>query len=131
MSQERPDYIRVNGKQAVEHPEEGSCIEFKNIKNTLDIPFVIYADMESILTPLEIDKNNISQTIKTHEHIPCTFGYKVVCKLDDKLSVPYKTYKGKDCIEKLYECLFDEDNIIIECIQVIKVLLIWQLQNLK
>jgi len=48
--------------------------------------------------------------------IPCSYGYKVVCKLDDKLSVPYKTYKGEECIEKFFESLFDEANRIMECI---------------
>ena len=64
--------------------------------------------------PLEIDNNN-SNTTKTHIHKACSFGYKVVCKLDDKLSVPYKTYRGEDCIEKLYESLFMECERIIKC----------------
>src|SRR5882757_6794819 len=107
--------IKINGVQDIGMPKEGSCIEFKNLKNTLDVPFVIYADLESLLIPLEIDMKNNSQTTKTHEHIPCSYGYKVVCKLDDKLSVPYKTYKGEDCIEKFFEELFEEGNRIINC----------------
>ena len=82
----------------------------------MDVPFVIYADLESILVPLEIDKNNNSLTTRTHEHIPCSYGYKVVCKLDDKLSVPYKTYKGEGCVENLFESLFDECDKIMKCI---------------
>ena len=35
--------------------------------------------------------------------------------MDDKLSVPYKTYRGEDCIEKLYESLFMECERIIKC----------------
>ena len=60
--------IKINGSQAVELPKEGSYTEFKNLKNTLDIPFAIYADLESILVPLDIDEYNNSQTTKTHEH---------------------------------------------------------------
>src|SRR6266581_4213600 len=89
--------------------------KFRNLKNTLDVPFVIYADLESILIPLEIDTTNNSQTTKTHEHKPCSYGYKVVCKLDDKLSVPYKTYKGEDCIDMFFKSMFDEADRITEC----------------
>src|SRR5882757_11065490 len=64
---------------------------------------------------LEIDKNNNSQTIKTHEHISCSYGLKVVCKLDDELSSPYKEYKGVDCVENFFETLFDEADRITKC----------------
>src|SRR6266496_3399796 len=115
LEDHKPNCIKINGSQAVKLPKEGSYIKFKNLKNTLDVPFVIYADLESILIPLEIDTTNDSQTTKTHEHIPCSYGYKVVCKLDDKLSVPYKTYKGEDCIEMFFKSLFDEADRITEC----------------
>ena len=105
----------INGTQAVEMPKEGSCITFSHLSSTLDVPFVIYADFESILIPLEIDAKLREQTTKTHEHIACSFGYKVVCKLDDNLSVPYKSYKGEDCVEKFYEALFDEADRITKC----------------
>ena len=89
LEKHNPVCMMVNRTQAVELSEEGSSIEFMNLlKNTLDVPFTIYADLELILVPLEIDPNNTSKTIKMHEHIPCSFGYKVVCKLNDKLSVP-------------------------------------------
>src|SRR6266581_2206567 len=115
LEDHKPNCIKINGSQAVKLPKEGSYIKFRNLKNTLDVPFVIYADLESILIPLEIDTPNNSQTTKTHEHIPCSYGYKVVCKLDDKLSVPYKTYKGEDCIEMFFKSLFDEADRITEC----------------
>src|SRR6266568_3685575 len=115
LEDHKPNCIKINGSQAVKLPKEGSYIKFKNLKNTLDVPFVIYADLESILIPLEIDTTNNSQTTKTHEHIPCSYGYKVVCKLDDKLSVPYKSYKGDDCIEMFFKSLFNEAVRITEC----------------
>src|SRR6266581_4500141 len=115
LQDHKPNCIKINGSQAVKLPKEGSYIKFRNLKNTLDVPFVIYADFESILIPLEIDTTNNSQTTKTHEHKPCSYGYKVVCKLDDKLSVPYKTYKGEDCIEMFFKSLFDEADRITDC----------------
>jgi len=43
---------------------------------------------------IRIDENNNSQLLKHMNiyHVP--YGLKVVCKLDDELSSPYKEYKG-------------------------------------
>src|SRR5258708_2067312 len=118
LNEHNPNCIKINEVQAVKLPQKGSFIKFKNLKNTLDVPFIIYADFESILVPLEKDNNNTklhnTSTTKTHEHIPCSFGYKVVCKLDDTLSVPYITYKGEGCIDKFFEALFEEADKIYE-----------------
>ena len=44
-------------------PEEGATMKFKNFKNKLERPFIVYADMESTLVKTN-HKNNI------HEHVP-------------------------------------------------------------
>src|SRR5271163_338670 len=107
-----PDCMIINGTQAVELPKKGTIISFKNLKATLDIPFVVFADYESLVVPVEIDKNITSQTIKTHEHKCCSFGYKVVCSYDDKLSLPYKSYRGEDSMEKFFESIFELEKVI-------------------
>src|SRR5258708_32371743 len=117
LNEHNPNCIKINEVQAVKLPQKGSFIKFKNLKNTLDVPFIIYADFESILVPLEKDNNtklHNTSTNKTHEHIPCSFDYKVVCKLDDTISVSYITYKGEGCIERFFEALFKEADRIIE-----------------
>ena len=43
----------------------------------LKVPFVIYADFECILPPLQNGKN------KTHLHEPCGYSYLVVSALDE------------------------------------------------
>jgi hypothetical protein len=45
--------LEVNGTQATKLPEEGTKIKFKNHRNSMAVPFVIYADFESMLVPEE------------------------------------------------------------------------------
>src|SRR6266568_8759447 len=44
LEKHKPDCIKINGAQAVKIPKSGSRMEFRNLKRTLDVPFVIYAD---------------------------------------------------------------------------------------
>ena len=72
-------------------------MKFKSLQKTHPIPFVIYADLEAILQLLTGNKKkegNESYTIKTHEYITNSYGYKVVCQEDDKYRKPYKSYLG-------------------------------------
>ena len=98
LEKHRQDCMVVNGVQAVKLPEEGSCKELTNLRNTLDVSFIIYldlADLESILVPLEIDPSNTSKTIKIHKHIPCSFGYNVVTNLTTNYPHPIKCIGAK------------------------------------
>ena len=52
------------------------------------------------------DRNNISYSKKYRAHIPCSFGYKVVC-VDDKFNKPVVLYRGKNAICKfIFMCTF-------------------------
>src|SRR5206468_2676919 len=63
------------------------------------------------------DTSKGSYTTKTHEHVTCSFGYKVVCLEDDKYSKPYKSYCGPDAVYKLFESLFEEEKEIHSLMQ--------------
>ena len=57
-------------------PPEGSRIGFKNYQNQIPVPYVIYADFESIIkskTEKAVDKSEINS-----EHEACGFVYQVV-----------------------------------------------------
>ena len=85
--------LKVNGNQSV-RLRSGS-IKFKNYSKQLVVPFKIYADFESVLIDIWMDKgSNASYTRKYEAHIPCSFAYKVVC-IDDKFSKSVVLYKGK------------------------------------
>ena len=46
--------------QAIEMPSKGTVIKFKSFRETVKIPFVIYADMESILEKLTVVEEQTS-----------------------------------------------------------------------
>ncbi len=116
--------FEVNGAQAIQMPKEGSTIEFKNLKNTIACPFVIYADLEAILEPIksptDIPNNNTSYTTKTQKHECCSFGYKIVCRDNNKYSKPYKSFRGKDAISKFFEALLEDEKEILKHMQEFK-----------
>ncbi|CAB3984764.1 Gastrula zinc finger, partial [Paramuricea clavata] len=93
--------LEVNGTQAVKLPKEGTKIKFKNHRNSMPVPFVIYADFESILVPEErkVESENPEDKSSTdlyQTHKACSFGLKTVCHYDDRYSGEYKSYVGED-----------------------------------
>ncbi|CAB3989883.1 Gastrula zinc finger, partial [Paramuricea clavata] len=93
--------LEVNGTQATKLPKEGTKIKFKNHRNSMPVPFVIYADFESILVPEErkVDSENPEDKSSTdlyQTHKACSFGLKTVCHYDDKYSGEYMSYVGED-----------------------------------
>ena len=76
----------------VKMPEEGTYVQFKNNHRIMDVPFVIYADFESIMKAIgEIQKMKkkkmkMSYTKKKMLHVPVSFCYYVKCSFDDSKS---------------------------------------------
>ena len=54
------DCIVLTKCQAIEMPAEGTVTKFKSFRETVKIPFVIYADMESILEKLTVSQEQTS-----------------------------------------------------------------------
>lgn len=88
-------------------PEKGSVIKFKNYDRKQNVPFVIYADFETILVEHK-ENNTISDTENTktlQRHIPAAFAYNIVCSTDASYN-RYVTYRGQDCVSKFIECIY-------------------------
>ena len=82
-------------------PRKRSKIEFCDGQNQFKVPFIMYADFESILEPIESpnpDPNqpysqNVNQHISTDWCVHSKFAY-------GEVKDPLKLYSGKDCFEK-------------------------------
>ena len=115
------DCIVLTKCQAIQMPNEGEVIKFKSFRETVKIPFVIYADLESLLQKLtvtqkqEIDREQIE---KLQKHVAYSYGYKVVCCYDDRLSKPFKMYRGLDSVHKFFTGIFEEEKEILEKLKV-------------
>ena len=110
---------RAHGVQKVRLPEKGKedcCVKFSDYLKTYHIPFVIYADFETIQRPILACDNNSktshTTTIKSLE--VCSFGYKVVCFVDDKYTKPVKIYRGENAADEFIKALLEEQQHIQE-----------------
>lgn len=77
----------------VSFPEE-RYIKFKNQVNSERAPFIIYADFECLLKPLDIQSSNTST--KYQRHTAYSAGYYYKCDFDNSAS-HYNSYRGEDC----------------------------------
>ncbi|PFX14621.1 hypothetical protein AWC38_SpisGene21206 [Stylophora pistillata] len=80
-------------------PDKESFLYFKNHHKKMDMPFVIYADFESIIKPLHTCQPNPDDcyTEKKQQHIPVSFCYYVKCSFDDNHSKLFEyTAKSED-----------------------------------
>ena len=45
--------------------------------------------------------------VLTHDHVPCSFAYKIVC-IDDKFSKPIVVYKGENAAYEFIKAILEE-----------------------
>ena len=95
----------INGAQSV-RLEKGT-IELKNYFKQILVSFKSYADFECNLKSVENYEGSYPK--KYQDHIPCGFGYKLVC-VDDKFTKPIvvlscenAAYKFIEAILKVYQ----------------------------
>lgn len=93
-------------------PERGSIIKFKNFERKQDIPFVIYADFETMLENVGSESQSHGpHTSTTQKHVPVAFAYKVVCSFDPSYN-RFVSYRGLDCVDNFVSSLYrDTRNI--------------------
>ena len=106
-------YCENNEFVRIEMPKRGSKVEFKDGQNQFKVPFIMYADFESILGLAQSEAGSKSQSSRyesgdpnpnlpyTHEvnrHTPsgwCVYSKFAYGNVNDLL----KLYRGKDCVE--------------------------------
>ena len=82
------ELCKNNEAVGIKMPEEGTFVHFKNHHKKMDMPFVIYADFESLMKAIHSTQQNSknSYTEKKVLHKPISFCYYVKCFFDDKFS---------------------------------------------
>lgn len=81
-----------------------NILQFDHFERKMQIPFVIYADFESLLIPIQTcsPSTETSFTHKTHIHEAYSFAYYIKCSYNDNLS-KFQIYSGKDSTDKFTE----------------------------
>ena len=85
-------YCEDNETVRVEMPKQGSTIEFKDGQNQFKVPFIMYADFESILEPIESPNPNPNQpyTNEVNQHISsgwCVYSKLAYGEVEDPLKL--------------------------------------------
>ena len=112
LTEHNNNCISINGKQAINMPEKGDKVFFKNYHKQLPVPFVIYADFEALTEKIQgCQPNNEKSYTETYQkHTDCGYGYKVVCCYDDKYSKPVQIHRGENAVHKFMENMLEEVN---------------------
>ena len=76
-------------------PAPGEKIKFKNYHKQMQVPFVIYANFESIIKPYQAAAGDKSEIKSKHQ--ACGFGYQIVRY--DGASSNVRIYRGEDAVE--------------------------------
>lgn len=86
-------------------------LKFESFSKQLQVPFVLYADLESILKePTEQFSKSVN-SVAYQEHAACSIGYFFNCSYDMTKSF-YKSKRGPDCIDWFVDQLHDIANFI-------------------
>ena len=101
--------LQVNGTQAIKMPTKDNNILKYNYHKQLQVPFVIYSDLEAITEKVHSCKpnNDKSYTQAYRKHADCRYGNKVVCCYD-KYSKPAEIYRGPNAVYKFMEKMLKE-----------------------
>lgn len=106
-------------------------VEFKNFIYKEKVPFIIYADFESILKCVKDDDSKIGNSFKYQKHEVYSAGYYLKCAYEDSLSY-FKSYRGLDCMTWFaneLECIATFINSKFKNIKVINYNGITELEN--
>ena len=93
-------------------PEPGTYLRFKNFVHSEKVPFIIYADLESIVKRMDNYNSdydpNKSYTKKYQKHEPISFSYYIKCFNESVYESRLRTYTGKDAMDVFIKWL-EED----------------------
>ena len=81
--------------------EKDNILEFNQIMKSDKMPYIIYADIESLIIKIDGCANNPenSSTAKIGGHIPCGYSMPTICSFDN-IENKHTLYRGKDCMKK-------------------------------
>ena len=77
-------------------PPPGTILKYKNIRYQQRVPFVVYADSESICLPHDVHKKE--SHFYAH-HVVCAIGYKLVSEIPEFSNEPYQSHTGPDVMD--------------------------------
>ena len=104
------EYCKKYEAVKIELPKKGTMLEFKNYHRSEKVPFIVYADFECYIKPLQsCDPNPESSYTKQYQkHEPSSFCYYIKCFDDGVYEPKLVSYTGEDAAQKFVKML-EED----------------------
>ena len=95
------EYCRNQEAVKINMPEKGTMLRFKHHERSEKVPFVIYADTEALIKPIQNCEPNpeSSYTKKYQKHEPISFSYYIKCFDDNVYEPRLRSYTGVDAME--------------------------------
>ena len=106
-------YCLDNESVKVEMPRNKPIVEFCDGQYQFKVPFIMYADFESLLEPIQEPSKDPSGpwTTVTNNHIPsgwCVYSEFAEEFAYEKVKNPLTLYRGKDCVKKFCDNIIEE-----------------------
>ena len=92
-----------------------NLIKYNQGEKSLELPFIIYADLECLLKKIDTCQNNpeLLSTTKINQHIPSGYSIYTNCSFD-KSNNKLSYYRGEDCMKRFCKDLKDHATKIID-----------------
>ena len=100
----------------IEMPSSNNnIIKYNSGEKSLELPFIIYADLECLLKKIDTCQNNpeLSSTTNINQHIPSRYSIYTNCSFD-KSNNKLSYYRGEDCMKRFCKDLKDHATKIID-----------------
>ena len=99
-------YVKKDFCGIVMPSEKEKILEFNQYMKSDKIPYIIYADIESLIMKIDRCANNPqnSSTTKIVEHIPCGYSMSTIWAFDN-IENKRSLYRGEDCMKNFCESL--------------------------
>ena len=108
------EYCSTHEAVKTEMPGEGTTLSFKNYNRSMRVPFIVYADFESFIKPIDTCEPNPknSYTKQYQKHTPSSFGYYIKC-FDDEIYSPnpvtYTASTDNEDVAQIFVNMLEED----------------------
>ena len=81
--------------------KDNNIIKYNHGEKSMEVPFIIYADLECLLEKMStcINNPNESSTSKINKHTPSGYSIFTSCSFDESKN-KLNHYRGKDCMKK-------------------------------
>ena len=108
------EYCSTHEAVKTEMPGEGTTLSFKNYNRSMRVPFIVYADFESFIKPIDTCGPNPenSYTKQYQKHTPSSFCYYIKC-FDDEVyyqnPVTYTASTDNEDVAQIFVNMLEED----------------------